>query len=315
MKLALITTALTAFSAAGATAATLSGSTGYALGGNGTDLTIFDDLGMGSMGTTITLSDRLNAIAYRPVTGELYGYQVGSGGADRVYTVDTTSGTLTDTGAVPQDGAGLSSGARVGFDFNNAIDAARAVSTRDENVVFFPSDFPDERASTLLQFTDLAYAEDDVNAGTNPRVFANAYTNAIDGMTAETTLQYALDAGTDALLTLDNNAGTLNTIAPITLDGQSFDFTRNGGLEILSDFEGDNLAVALLAGGGSKGLYTIDLKTGAASAFGDPLKGQYLSFAAQTGNAGPAPVPLPASLPLVLVGLAALGGLQARRRA
>jgi hypothetical protein len=315
VKIALFTTVLAALGAAGASAATLSGSTGYALGSNGTGLTVFDDLGMGSGGTTLTLSDRLNAIAYRPVTGELYGYQAGSGGgSDRVYTIDTATGMLNDTGATPGDGVGLSAGARVGFDFNNAIDAARAVSTRDGNVVFFPSNFPDERANTLLQFTDLAYAEGDANAGTNPRVFANAYTNAIDGMTAGTTLQYALDARTNSLLTLDNNAGTLNSIAQVTVDGMVFDFTRNGGLDILSESEGDNLAVALLSGNGSSGLYTIDLESGAASVFGDPLRGQYQSVAAQTGN-GPASVPLPAGLPLILAGLGALGGMRVLRRA
>lgn len=315
MKLVLVTTALTALGAATATAATLSGSTGYALRANGTDLTIFDDLGTGMPGATVSLSDRLNAIAYRPVTGQLYGYQIGSGGAaDQVYTIDTMTGLLTNTGATPGMDVGLSENARVGFDFNNVLDAARAVSTRDENVVFFPSDFPDDRANTILQFTDLAYADGDVNAGTNPRVFANAYTNAVDGMASETTLQYALDASTDSLLTLDNNAGTLNTIAPVTIDGEIFDFTQNGGFDILSDFEGDNLAVALLAGGGSKGLYTIDLESGAASFFGDPLQGQYLGIAAQTGD-GVAPVPLPAGLPLILAGLGALGGLRVLRRA
>ncbi|PZX15093.1 putative secreted protein [Palleronia aestuarii] len=311
MRLTLITTALLGATTLSAGAATLSGSTGYALRNNGMELTIFNDLGMASQGSTITLSDSLNAITYRPVTGELYGYQTGNGGAaDQVYTIDTITGALTNTGAMPMDGAGLSSGARVGFDFNNQIDAARAVSTRDENVVFFPSDFPDERANTILQFTNLFYAAGDANEGVNPRVFANAYTNAVDGMTASETLQYALDANTNSLVTLANNAGTLETVAPITVDGQVLNFTQNGGFDILSDEEGDNLAVALLSGGGKTGLYTIDLTDGSAVFFGESLGGQFASFTAQTGPM-PAPVPLPAGLPLLVAGLGAFGAFRA----
>ncbi len=314
MRFAFITTAILGASTLGASAANLAGSTGYALRNDGTGLTIFDDLGMASRGTTVGLSGRLDAIAYRPVTGQLYGYRVGSAEApDAVFTIDPMTGLLTNTGATPGDGVGLTRGSSVGFDFNNQIDAARAVSTRDENVVFFPGDFPDDRANTLLQFTDLMYGAGDVNEGANPAIFANAYTNAVDGMTSGETLQFALDADTNSLVTLANNAGTLSTVAPITVDGEVFDFNRNGGFDILSEFEGDNLAVALLSGGGSAGLYTIDLATGAASLFGDPLRGQYRSFAAET-NMGPSPVPLPAGIPLLLTGLAALGLARGVRR-
>ncbi|WOI58030.1 DUF4394 domain-containing protein [Palleronia sp. LCG004] len=316
MRLTLITTAILGATTLTATAATLSGSTGYGLRNNGMELTIFEDLGMASQGTNVTLSDRLNAIAYRPVTRELYGYQVGTGGAaDQVFIIDPMTGMLTNTGATSPEGAKLSQGSRVGFDFNNAIDAARAVSTSDENVVFFPSSFGDDRANSILQFTDLAYAEGDENFGSNPRIFANAYTNAIDGTTASETLQFALDANSNSLVTLANNAGTLNTIAPITLSGQMFDFNQNGGFEILSDSEGDNLAIALLTerDTDNTGLYTIDLATGAASFFGEDLRGQYRGFAAMT-NSTVAAVPLPAGIPLILTGLGAFGAIRAARR-
>lgn len=314
MKSAFLATTFLGISAISATAATLSGSTGYALSNNGLDLTVIGDLAMTSERMSVRLGDRIDAISYRPVTGELYGYQAGRGqNDDAVFTIDTSTGALTNTGATPVDGAGVSN-RKIGFDFNNQIDAARAVSVSDENVVFFPSDFPAaENAGTLRQFTDLFYAEGDANEGIDPQIFANAYTNAVDGMTASETLQYALDARTDSLVTLANNAGTLSTVAPLTLDGERLRFNNNGGFEILSDFEGDNLALALLGGGGGDStLYTIDLTSGIATIAGDPGNGAFRSFAAQTGDV--APVPLPAGIPLILTGLGALGIARATRR-
>ena len=318
MKTTILTAAMLGALASPAVAATLNGSMGYGLAGGGNQLVIFDKLSDPTSATTLSLTGgTLDAIAYRPVTGELYGYSIGAGKAsDAVYVIDTMTGALTNTGATFGAGAKIGSNARMGFDFNNAIDAARAVSTQDDNLVFFPDTFPSTNAGTVQRFTNLAYAAGDVNEGVNADIFANAYTNAIDGQTATTTLQYALDAKTNSLVTLANNAGTLATIGKVTYNGAELDFNARGGFDIVSLSEGDNLAIALLnvPGGpamGTSGLYTIDLTTGAASFFGDPGQSSFIGFAAATNLSA---VPLPASSLLLVGGLGALGAVARRRR-
>ena len=257
----------------------------------------------------------LDALAYRPVTGELYGFSNGRGvAADRVFTIDRTTGMLTDVGPAFDAGTDIGDSSTLGFDFNNAIDAARVVSRDDDNLVFFPGDFTDPaRQNTVSRFTDLFYSAGDPNEGADPMIFANAYTNAVDGRKSTAgTFQYALDAGTNSLVSLANNAGTLETIAQITMGGSVLDFSEIGGFDIVSSTEDDNLAIALLNvgdAGSMAGLYTIDLTTGEASLFGSLGEESYRGFAAQV-----APVPLPAPALMLLGGLAGLGALRMRKR-
>ena len=237
--------------AAPAYSATLNGSTGFALSEDGSSITVIHALSNTGGVSTLNLSGgQVDAIAYRPVTGQLYGYSLGRGtGDDRVFEIDTKTGALTDTGAKPDMNVAARSWVG-GFDFNNSIDAARFVSVADDNLVFFPDNFPAPNTSSIKRFTDLQFASGDINDGRDARIFANAYTNAVNGMKASTTTQFAIDSSTDTLVTLDNNAGTLNTIGSLMLEGQVFDVSSRGGLEIISEAEGDNLAVALLQGEG-----------------------------------------------------------------
>ena len=251
---------------------------GYALGNDGTTLLVMSDLSMPGEIMAHELALPIDAIASRPVTGELLGYTNGA-----VHVIDPMSGEMTDLGATVMDGAMVAEGAMVGFDFNNAIDAVRVVSSAGDNLVYFPEGFGnnDERAGSLRRFTDLAYAEGDTNAGAAPMVFANAYTNAIAGMTASGTLQYALDAATDALVTLANNDGTLMTVAPLTVDGIAADLSGMGGFDIVSPEEGTDMAYAILQmeGSDSAGLYMIDLATGEATMQADLGMGGFTGFA------------------------------------
>ncbi|KIN72132.1 DUF4394 domain-containing protein [Sulfitobacter guttiformis] len=254
--------------------------TGYGLIDEGSAIVVFTDMASPAGATKVVLTGgTVDAIAYRPVTGDLVGFSK----AGMIYTIDPQTGALTDTGATFGDDVTMADDAAVALDFNNAIDAVRAVSSDGVNVVYFPKEFADERANTVKRFTDLAYAEGDVNAGATPLIFANAYTNAVNGAKQETTAQYAIDAGLDALVTLANNEGTLATVAPLTLDGAPFDVSDMGGFDIISAAAGEDTAIALLGAEGSEtsGIYQIDLATGAATLMGDTGMGGFSGFAAK----------------------------------
>ncbi|ABD53564.1 DUF4394 domain-containing protein [Jannaschia sp. CCS1] len=254
---------------------------GYALAGGGSTLLVMTDVSAPTDIASFDLGASLDAIAWRPVTGDLLGLADGA-----IYLIDPTSGEMTDLEASFADDAMLS-GDATAFDFNNQIDAVRAVSSAGENLVYFPDGFGDgdDRAGSVLRFTDLAYGEGDAHEGTTPMIFANAYTNAVNGMTASETFQYAIDAETDALVSLANNAGTLTTIAAISVDGQAVDLAPMGGFDIVSPGEGDNTALAILqmSGSESAGLYTLDLETGAATLNADLGTGGITGFAASLG--------------------------------
>ncbi|MFT6091336.1 MAG: hypothetical protein ACJAWM_001855 [Sulfitobacter sp.] len=255
---------------------------GYALANDGATLVVMTDVNAPEDVMTYDLSSSLSAIAWRPVTGELLGFSDGM-----IALIDPMTGEMTDLGASFMDDALIGDGKMVAFDFNNKIDAVRAVTSAGDNLVYFPEGFGDndERAGSVRRFTDLAYAEGDSMVGTTPMIFANAYTNAINGDTAGATFQYALDAETDALVSLANNAGTLDTIGKITIDGAEVDLAPIGGFDIVSAAEGENMALAILQmeGADSAGLYEIDLETGAATIKADLGMGGITGFAASLG--------------------------------
>lgn len=256
--------------------------TGYALANGGSALIVMGDVGMPGDAMTHSLKAPLKAIAWRPVTGELLGFSDGM-----IASIDPMSGEMTDLGAAFMDDATIGDGNVVAFDFNNQIDAVRAVSSTGDNLVYFPDGFGDndERAGSVRRFTSLAYADGDAMAGMAPMIFANAYTNAINGKTAGETFQYALDAETDALVSLANNAGTLETIARITVDGDPVDLAPMGGFDIVSASEGENMGLAILQmeGEATAGLYVIDLESGAATMKADLGMGGITGFAASLG--------------------------------
>lgn len=257
------------------------GTKGYALAEDGNTLVTMADIATPGEAQTYALETPLRAIAYRPVTGQLIGYTDGT-----LYEIDPMSGALTDLGATFMEDAVIGEGA-LAFDFNNQIDAVRAVGADGSNLVYFPDGFgdADERANSVRRFTDAFYVDGDTSAGAEPLIFANAYTNAISGATAESTAQYALDARANALVTLANNAGELTTVGMLTVDGGAVDVIDAGGFDIVSPAEGTDMAYAILQidGDDSAGLYMIDLGSGALTNLGNLSMGGFTGFAASQG--------------------------------
>ena len=280
LKLALTTTAALAV-ASPALSMGHAGTMGYALAEDGMTLVTMTDIATPGAVETFALEKPLRAIAYRPVTGQLLGYADGM-----IYEVDPTSGSLTDLGASFMDDAIIADGA-VAFDFNNQIDAVRAVGADGSNLAYFPDGFGDndERANSVRRFTDTFYVDGDNSAGAEPLIFANAYTNAINGATASSTAQFALDARANALVTLANNAGELATVGVLTIDGEAVDVIDAGGFDIVSEAEGSDLAYAILQidGEGTAGLYLVDLASGTLTSLGDLGMGGFSGFAASKG--------------------------------
>lgn len=237
----------------------------------------------------------LDSIDFRPATGQLYGYRDFN---DSYYTVDLNTGVLT--GATAPDVGARTNTFLLGIDWNPTIDRMRVVTDSTQNLVYNPD------TGTATSATPLFYGQGDVNAGNVPLVIENAYTNNLTGSTSTT--QYVLDYGLNVLATLANNAGTLSTVGQVTLDGKVLDFDEYTGFDIFTNAQGVNTAYALLTVGGSSGLYSIDLSTGAATSLGalGSGYGQIYGLAAT--------VPEPSALALLGTGSAALALLAVRRR-
>ncbi|WP_299153620.1 DUF4394 domain-containing protein [uncultured Tateyamaria sp.] len=257
------------------------GTKGYALAENGSTLVTMADIAALDQIQTFALDTPVRAIAYRPVTGQLLGYADGA-----IYSIDLMTGKLTDLGAAFMEDAVIGDGA-VAFDFNNQIDAVRAVGADGANLVYFPDGFGDgdERANSVRRFSDAFYVEGDSSVGADPLIFANAYTNAIAGATAASTAQYALDARANTLVTLANNAGELATVGLLTIDGKAVDVTDAGGFDIVSPTEGTDMAYAVLQidGEDTAGLYLVDLGSGALTDLGDLGLSGFTGFAVSQG--------------------------------
>lgn len=283
------------------------GGIGYALGDNGSTLVKFADVGMPGLGSGTPLTDStgntvpLSALAYRPRTREFFGYR---NNGDIVYNVDVSTGVVTPV-ASTADGVDVEN---IGFDFNNQIDAARVVSTAEDNLVFFPNNAP----PNVARFNDLFYGMGDQNFGEDPDVFANAYTNAVPF--TPSTQQFVLDANQDTLSTLANNAGTLTTIGMLAVGGTPIDFTETGGLDILSFAQGDNTAFALLTTAAGQGIYQLALTAGIDGFVDAKFLGATTTAFGPLDSLAVAPVPLPPSLALLGAALFGFGVVGRRRR-
>lgn len=244
----------------------------------------------------------LNGIDFRPANGQLYGYGTNGLGAAELFSI-SLGATATAT-AIGSPGPVIGGGTtNRGVDFNPVADALRIVQNSSNGQV-------NPTTGVATTNTNLAYVAGDPHAGAQPGVIAAAYTNNVAGATS--TMLYDLDATFNSLA-LQNppNAGTLSTVAAVTLGGSALDVPLNAGFDISG-------ATGIAYFSDSTALYSLNLATGAATSLGlvnsaslsSPLRG----ISVQPQNVGPVtPAPEPATLGLLGAGLLGLAGMRRRR--
>lgn len=211
---------------------------------SGNRLFTFDSATPDTVTATVTVTglatgEALLAIDFRPRTGELFAL----GDSDRVYSVNTSTGAATAVGAA---GAFTLTGTQFGFDFNPTVDRIRITSDTGLNLRINPTDGTLTSADTALTG---GFA-----------VVGSAYTNNFGGALA-TTL-YAIDSTGDRLAIQDPpNSGTLSAVGSLGVDT-----TGDVGFDISGK---TGVAYAALSVGGTSGLYTINLLSGAAILVGE----------------------------------------------
>ncbi len=191
------------------------------------------------------LAGELIGIDTRPSNGLIYGIT----DTDNIYTINPDSGKATFISTLDMP---FNAGKISGFDFNPVADRLRLVGDNDQDFRI------NVDTGAVTVDGDLAYASGDANSGSNPKVTAAAYTNAIANPSS--TQLYDIDTDLDALV-LQNppNAGTLMTVGEL---GTNFD--NVAGFDITTASSGENTAFAI----SSNTLFSIDLATGKASALG-----------------------------------------------
>ena len=230
--------------------------------------------------------------------------------ANLIYNIDTVNFAATSVGPTLNPTL-TSAGNSFGFDFNpNAAGGVlfRTIAGDTQN-----NRVGDTRTSDYL-FVDAAtndadrvpvfYAAGDANEGATPNIQGIAYNNNIEGAT--TTQQFGIDASNGAVVTVANNAGTLETVGDLALNG----LISN---ELAFDISGDTgIGFASIAlDGGPSQLYTIDLVDGSATfgnatlvpgGIGDGTSIRDFTVISANANA----IPEPSSAAVLLLGLGAL---------
>lgn len=201
--------------------------------------------------TGIRAGETIVGIDFGPQDGRLYAL----GSSHRVFVLNPLTGAATpvDTAFTPR-----LRGSAFGVSFDPAANFLRVHSDSGQNLRLNPI-----RGTVAATDTTLAYAAGDVNADSVPRITGTAYSSSVAG--GSTTELYAIDHARDVLVRLPNpNSGRLTTVGPLGVNT-----VENVGFDIVS--EPDRIAYATLSlpDSPTTKLYTIDLRTGAATLVGN----------------------------------------------
>ncbi|WP_415581809.1 DUF4394 domain-containing protein [Flavobacterium longum] len=198
---------------------------------------------MGNMPITgLQSGENLLAIDFRPGTGQLYGL----GNSNRLYIINTNTGSATAVGSAPFTPA--ISGSMVGFDFNPTVDRIRLVTSSGQNLRLNP------------ETGTVAATDGNLNPGT-PNVGSAAYTNNMAG--ASSTELFVADFSTGMLYKQNPpNDGTLVAVGDLDLPAMPM---GDVGFDIAPE---SNIALANFKDGSMDHLYQIDLMTGKAKDLG-----------------------------------------------
>lgn len=264
----------------------LTPATAFAL--SGTTLLAFDTANpTATVSTPITglnMGDVIVGMDVRPQNGHLYGLGFNSTlGTVQLYNISARTGVATAVGSTGSfvDAGGnpvLVSGTGFGVDFNPTVDRVRVVTNTGQNFRIDPNTgaFIDGNLGGMPNSIPGLNMDGPINiAGSPATVDAAAYTNNAPNVTVTT--QYVLDAATNQLrIQNPPNGGTQVNIIAVTLNGTPLDFDAVGGFDIPSGVTAatsgtpvtTGSAFAVLTVGGSTGMYSIDLVTGAATLVG-----------------------------------------------
>ena len=274
--------------------------------------------------TGLVANDDLVGIDFRAGTGEIYAI----GRANNVYTLDFGSPTFAATlvgnfaDGINDDASNLGPlvGESFAFDFNpvlaNGSDPGGSFARIIGNDATTPGNDNTNRVingntgeylggakTNVFYFNgDAENPTPDSNAGANPNIQGIAYTNSDFG--ASTTQQFGIDVDQNVLVTVANNAGTLNTVT-----GLGFNASGEVGFDISGVTETGYAAFQTGTNGASQ-LFTIDLNTNAVTPIANfGSQGSIIRSLAVVGAA----VPEPGSLGLLAIGAAALAVRRRRK--
>jgi len=233
-------------------------------------------VGIGSVPiTNLDQGDVLLGIDVRPATGELYGLTR----AGRLYTIDPGTGVATPRA---QLNVALS-GTSAGVDFNPVPDRMRVVTNTGQNL-------------RINVDNGVTIVDGAINPA-GPVLGGAGYINSVAGAT--TTALYVVNvAGSALMLQSPPNDGGVVAVGPL---GVTLDAGGNVGFDVRT-VGTTNTPLATLRVGGTTGLYSINITTGAATLIGAVAGNPVLNGMAILGNRPALNPPPPQATALALTG-------------